>query len=482
MSIQYYLVKAVNSMVSGIMRQMIINSEKYCLLTVISLTMIIVTAGCRVSERNKNSAATEGLRPVVIDDRNIVGDHVTTRPHNRKVIYHAAGGYWYVFYGHGGKDPDGKHRVSWRSSKDGINWSERYTAFEGGSHSSSLDVMATDDKITALIFRPDYYRERANVPEERNGILWFKRQDHDFYLPYEISQYYMSEGDLIPGPVYPVMGGTSYEGLVHYGSLTQDSDGFFWVGGRMERHLEKEPFEAWVSRSSKANDISKWEPHIMLYRAAARGTVAVQVVALDGGKIFAVIYSKSDVKIFGSLYDPKTGRWEKPYVITEGNAESKRAVAAFDPGTNRLHLVYIDNSGALRHKILSHPYEGDDWSPKAGNGSPGFLIDSNVVTKIKAGNDISLSVDTSKVPAHLVVAYQKETPHYRIRWYDGKEWGTGEFQIGIQEPDRYTDEISLIRDYSDQLGLIYYVKPDMKRKGEVHFLKIPKDIFQDNKN
>ncbi len=446
-------------------------------LVVISLTIIIISAACRASEKDKKPAAT-GTRHVIIDDKNIVGDHVTTRPHNRKVIYHAGSGYWYVFYGHGGKDPDGKHRVSWRSSKDGINWSERHTAFEGNSHSSSLDVLLAGDKITVLISRPNYYRELAHVPEVQNGKLWFKRKDHNFYLPYEISQYDVRAGALTQGLVYPVMDGASYEGLVHYGSLTQDSDGFFWVGGRMERHLEEEPFEAWVSRSSKANDISKWEPHVVLYRAAARGTVTIQVVALDSGKVFAVICLKSDMKIFGSLYDPKTGRWTKPYVIAEGNAESKRAVAVFDPGTNRLHLINIDKSGALRHKILSHPYEEDNWSPKAGNEVAGLIIDSNVITKTKAGNDISLSIDTSKVPAHLVAAYQKETPHYRLRWYDGKEWRTGEFQIGIQDPDRYTDEVSLIRDYSDQLGLIYYVKPDRNQKSEVHFLKIPKDIFQ----
>lgn len=453
------------------------NFKKYCLLTVIFLTMI----GCHASDRGKNFVA-EGPRPVIIDDKNIVGDHVTTRPHNRKVIYYAASGYWYVFYGHGGKDPDGKHRISWRSSKDGINWSERRTASEGNSHTSALDVLITGEKITALISRPNYYRELADVPEELNGKFWFKRQDHDFYFPYEITQYQIKEDDLIPGTVYPVMGGTSYGGFVHYGSLTQDSNGFFWVAGRLERHLEKEPFEACVSRSSKANDITKWEPHVMLYRAGGRGTITVQVIALDGGRVFAVVLSKPDEKIYGSLYDPNTGRWEKPYVITEGGAGSKRSVAIFDPGTNRLHLVYIDNSGVLGHKILSSPYKENDWLPKAGSHTAGFIIDSSAVTSIKSGNDISLSIDTSKVPAHLVVAYQKETPHYRLRWYDGKEWATREYLIGIQGPDRYVDEISLIRDYSDQLGLIYYVKPDKKRKGEIHFLKIPKDVFQGNKD
>ena len=131
------------------------------------LTILIFITGCHVSDTINENPSTIGLKPVVIDDRNIKGVHVTTRPHNRKIIYY--GGYWFVFYGHGDKDADGRHRISWRSSQDGINWSERHTAFEGNSHSSSLDVLLTGDRITALISRPDFYREKAGVPELRAG-------------------------------------------------------------------------------------------------------------------------------------------------------------------------------------------------------------------------------------------------------------------------------------------------------------------------
>ncbi len=144
-------------------------------------------------------------------------------------------------------------------------------------------------------------------------------------------------------------------------------------------------------------------------------------------------------------------------------------------------FVYDDDSGELRHKILSSPHKAQDWSPIAGKSTPGIMIDPNVITKITADNHISLSIDTSKVPAHLVVTYHKETLHYRLLYYDGKEWGKKEYRIGIQNSNQYVRELSLIRDFYDKLGLVYYVTSNnagSKSKGELHFQEIPKTIFK----
>ncbi|HDL01490.1 MAG TPA: hypothetical protein ENH23_04580 [candidate division Zixibacteria bacterium] len=419
-------------------------------------------------------------RPVIVDNEHVQKNHVTTRPHNRKIIYDPSSGYWYVFYGHGNKDADGKYRISWRSSKDGVNWSDRHTLHEGNAHASSLDVLLSGDTITAMVFRPHYHRALSGVAELYDGKEWWDRPEDDFPMPYEIMQMKINNGDLSSGPIYTVIPGTT-NAFAHYGSLTRDTAGFFWVGARIVRDGEGNPFQAVVVRSEKAGDISAWQPYTSLFRASGKGTVTVQVIALDDGKVFTVIFSQSDIKVYGSLYDPEADQWESPYIIAEGNSKSKRAVAAFDPSTRRLHLIYINNASDLRHKILSYPYSKSDWLPNAGNTTAGIKIDSDVVTKIKRDNNFSLSIDTSRKPASLAVAYHKGTPHYRMKRYDGEKWGNA-FLVGMQDPERIIDEISMIRDYSDKLGLIYYVLPDGKRgRGEIHFMEIPKNDILLNK-
>lgn len=445
-----------------------------------SIVGLLTIVSCQMPGGTISAGKTLKPPPVLIEGENIRGFHVSTRPHNRKVIYDPRSGYRFVFYGHGGKDPDGRYRISWRSSKDGLKWSDAHTAFEGNAHSSSTDVLLTKDKISMLIFRPHYYRRKAGLPEVREGRAWYDCPEDNFFLPYEICQYKIQNGDLIPGKIFTVMAGSAFDRRPHYGSLTRDSKGYFWVGARALSDDGREQFEAWVSRSVQADDISEWQSPQVLYQAKGEGTLTVQVVALDEGRVYCVLFSQPDVGIYGTLYDPQRSQWESPYLISEGNAASKRAVASFDPGSRRLHLVYIDNAGTLRHKILAAPYRQEDWSPKAGIHVPGTEIAANVTTGCGINDNISISIDTSRSPAPLVVAYHQQTPHYKLRRYNGRAWDREEIPIGMQDSTRYVDEISLIRNFSDKLGLIYYVLPRNQQHGALYFLEIPKRMVPDN--
>jgi hypothetical protein len=445
---------------------------------VLSITpLLLMLFACQQIEGETELSSVHLPDPVVVDKSNVRRRHVSTRPHNRKIIYYPAGGYWFVFYGHGDKDPDGKHRISWRSSNDGIRWSKRHTAFEGNSHSSSVDVLLSGDRVIMLVFRPHYYREKAAIPEFRNGKQWYDRPEEDFFLPYEICQLRIKGGDLIPGPIYTVMNGTAFKGRPHYGSLVQDSEGYFWVGARAFTDGVKSPYQVWVARSQRKNDISKWQSHDVIFTTTRSGTVVVQLVALDMGRVFAVIFSSGERKIYGTLYDPSKGQWDHPYVVAEGNGESKRPVALFDPGSERMHLVTIDNSGALRHKILKAPFGIHDWTPAAGMEIPGIMIVRDIRTSPSMDNNISLAIDTSRIPAPMIAAYHKETPHYYLRRYNGQRWEETEYPVGIRDEHRYADEISLIKDYSVKLGMIYYVMPSEGERGELHFVEIPGSAF-----
>ena len=66
-----------------------------------------------------------GVTDVLVDGEHCRGAHVSTRPHNRKVIYHGSSGTWFVFHGTGhwldklGDAGLGKEMLAWRVSKDG---------------------------------------------------------------------------------------------------------------------------------------------------------------------------------------------------------------------------------------------------------------------------------------------------------------------------------------------------------------------------
>ena len=443
-------------------------------LLLVSMITLIIPAGCNMTGDN-TSQVLKGTISSIVDKGNFKESHVTTRPHNRKVIYHASSSYWYVFYGNGRREPEGEPRICWKSSKDGIHWSKRHTAYEGNCFSSSVDVLLTGDKITMLIFRQFYYRKAAGIPAKIDEKFRHDRA-YDFSMPYEISQFKIKNGELIPGPIYTIIRGTIQTGFAHYGSLAQDTRGFFWVGARINRVKEDKPRRALVVRSSRPGDISKWQPATDLFKASGNGTITTQVIALDEGKVFCIIFSQPDVKIYGTLYNPETEKWQTPYVIAQGNHNSKRVVASFDPGSKHLHLVYINDSDMLMYKMLSTPYGEKNWTPFAGSNVRGIEIASKVTTWPWTDNNISLSIDTSTVPAHLVVAYHHKTPHYRIRFYNGKNWAQKDIPIGDQKTNRIADEISMIRNFSEKLGLIYYLRPEKNSSnGEVHFIELPKD-------
>ena len=63
-----------------------------------------------------------GVTDVLVDGENCRGAHVSTRPHNRKVVFHKSSGTWFVFYGAGhwteelGDEGRKKEMIVWRAS------------------------------------------------------------------------------------------------------------------------------------------------------------------------------------------------------------------------------------------------------------------------------------------------------------------------------------------------------------------------------
>jgi len=79
-----------------------------------------------------------------------------------------------------------------------------------------------------------------------------------------------------------------------------------------------------------------------------------------------------------------------------------------------LHLLYPDERGDIRHKILSAPYSPDNWSPKAGEDIPGELVVTGTDDDLTIALDYSLNPATikPKIPTQCVKITSRPEERY----------------------------------------------------------------------
>ena len=404
-----------------------------------------------------------GVTDVLVDGENCRGAHVTTRPHNRKVVYHAPSGTWFVFYGTGhwmdklGDAGGEKEMIAWRSSRDGITFSAFATAIAGQQgHSSSTDVLLVGDRIYLTETRWGYWRQKAGIPWKKDGKAWYYRSTPDramFFVPFEVFPFEMVGNRLISGKEAQALPGDAHvaHGGPHYGSITRDTNGYLWVAARAQSPKHGWP-ATWVARTSSPDDITTWEPHHVLFKSSGPGSHAPQIIALDEGWVACLLFVKYEKITVLYLSGPDSRDWGDPHVIGDGY-QSKRACAVFDPGSRCLHVVYTDAQGDARHRALTAPYGPGDWLPQL--EKPGTLVAE------KAGindgdDDLSLSVNLSQNPAPLALVHRGPDLHLHLRYCNGKNWSTKDVKIGVRDTDWICDEASAVVDFSHGLGFVYW--------------------------
>ncbi|HIE30353.1 TPA: hypothetical protein EYP66_24095, partial [Candidatus Poribacteria bacterium] len=320
------------------------------LTTIFSLFLVHLTLAEEETMPKKTSrpgAELPGVTDVLVDGENCRGWHVSTRPHNRKVIYHAPSQTWFVFYGTGhwmdklGDAGLEKEMIAWRASKDGETFSALTPAVVGNGHSSSTDVLLVGDRIYLTETRWGFWRQKAGVPWKKDGKVFYRRSTADrpmFFVPYEVFPFDIVGDRLVAGEPAEVLPGDKHVSHAgpHYGSMTRDTNGYFWVAARAV--ADAKGLATWVARTIRPNDITAWKPHTVLFKSAGPGTHAPQILALDEGRVACVLFVKYEQRTVVYLYDPDSRTWGEPQIIGEGY-ESKRASAVFDPGSRRLHVV-----------------------------------------------------------------------------------------------------------------------------------------------
>jgi len=341
------------------------------------------------------AAEPENITDVLVDGENCRGFHVSTRPHNRKVVYHAPGRTWFIFYGTGhwmeklGEEGGDRELIAWRSTRDGKTFTPFSPAIRGQGHSSSTDVMLTGDRLYASVTRFGYWRQKAGIPWKADGKVYYHRSTTDrpmFYVPYEVYSFEIDGDRLVAVDRAEALPGDRHVGHAgpHYGSMTRDTDGHVWVAARAL--AGKSGFSTWVARTTRPDDISAWDPHTVLFTSAGPGSHAPQIIVLDEGRVACVLFVKHEQMTFLFLFDPKRGAWGEPQIVGKGY-ESKRASAVFDPGSGKLHIVYIDSAGDARHRSLVAPFRPGNWSPPL--DKPGNLVAEHAGTN-KGDDDLSL--------------------------------------------------------------------------------------------
>jgi len=393
------------------------------------------------------------------------GAHMTTRPHNRHLIYHAGTDTWYAFVGTG-KALDERGANALLTSRDGRTWKVQHLFCRGYGTSSSQDALLVGNKIFLLYWPVDWKKY-----DPRYGGTPI-----DAPIEYKVREYFLgpSPGSTLRFRDFTAIRGRFLSERHFYGSICRDSRGYFWIGTRCYSEQLKGVTRAFVTRSSHPDDLSTWQQPMEIGRRRGN-SVAVDLSALDDGKVIAINHyspfsrDRGEPVIAAAVYDPQTG-WSPEIVVARGNASHRlRGVAEFDPASKRLHLLYPDERGDIRHKILSAPYGPNDWSPKAGEDVPGRLVVAGV------DDDISIALDYSKKPATITLVYRKNGTVYR-KDYDGQKWLENDTPL-VHVP-QHSAELSLNLDASKKLGLLF-VDTEPQRGRVIKFLELPR--FEPNR-
>jgi hypothetical protein len=360
--------------------------------------------------------------------------HVTTRPHNRKLVYDPNTGNYFAFFGIG-TDSDGRDRNRWKSSGNGVTWTSGGQAYyEGTGHSSSQDALYDGDKIVYLYFRYPTSNDRT----------------------YSVKTFTIDGLNLIDnGAGTALMSWTHPGSGGFYGSLTKDSLGYYWTAVRLVDWAAN-PVEqkTGIFRSTNPNDPTSFQssPDV-LTPINYDGNSVPDVIALDNGQVIVISKQETDYWLSGtkesellvSLYLPGQG-WQPTYTLLGGSDISNRirTVAEFDHQTQTLHLFYGDTNGNLRHLTLSSQYGQSDWSSK-----PGTLVSSGMNPNDE--QDISMCLDFKTNPAGIYAAYLNQN-RYKIRYHDGSSWGP-EQPFGDQGSP--VNEVSMLKDCSHKVAALY---------------------------
>jgi len=326
-------------------------------------------------------------------------NHCTTRQFQHQTFCHE--GVWFVFYS------DGTNFRYQTSADGGKTWRRAdHPVAPAPNGSSSFDVLTVGDAV---------YISHALFPQGR----------YDVNAPYAKDPKrrgeYRHEGRVkkgrIEGRAIRWLPDVTLGFSPDYCNLVRDTGGHLWIFSR-----QAQQGVAW--RTRRPDDVREWLPKAVCI--PHKGRHALDAAALDGGKLYAASLLTTEGTLYGNLYDGNA--WgPQPTLIARGltrvAGDDRRLSLEFDPARKRLHLVYVDVQGVLRHRHLDSPYRAEHWRPAL--ASPGRELARGVFTA-------AVSIDTSRTPCELIITYgierylgrdrRRRMGELVARRFDGQHW------------------------------------------------------------
>jgi len=204
------------------------------------------------------------------------GGHLTTRAHNRHLIYDSASGTWYAFVGTSKalvKEAAGANALF--LSKDGKSWKLEHIFCEGYGTSSSQDALLVGERLYLLHWPNDWQRW-----DERYGGT-----PGEYPVEYRVRTYKLSKEKLIYRDDTAIQ--CTNHRLHFYGSIARGTDGYLWLGSRFGSKAAQEYTAAYITRSALPDDASAWLESVEVGRRRGN-SVAPDLSALEGGQIIAI--------------------------------------------------------------------------------------------------------------------------------------------------------------------------------------------------
>jgi hypothetical protein len=418
--------------------------------------------------------------------------HSLTRGHNRKVVYDATHGHWYVFWLRNDGEPtyDAETEgVVYQASSDGLTWTEPVVVEPGQLGGiTAWDVIRHDGRLFLLGL--------TKHPDPAEGTIKYAVRELGIN----------PDGSLTigaPQVVHDNSGGDST--TVHfYGSLLRDGEGYFWVAARVGDSSPNT--HADVIRSTQPDSILAWgpsgavgpaangewvDPYAKSERSMLRGTIANRLLDLGPHGVGLITYNKADGReaapagriLFVRNPTRTHDGWEPTsLVLTEranqfirqgsragadpSRLDDRRFAAVVDPATQIIHVAYVagDSDGpdnaVLRYFTLAPPYGMADKSDET------VLVNAEV-------DGVHLSMDTRTSAATLYLFYvandtvTNDDPRFQVRmvrntgtgWSDPLNISEGKGVVRYPQPPERTggDEIVVAYQTSERMPEGHYL-------------------------
>lgn len=368
--------------------------------------------------------------------------HSTTRG-TIDLVYRNQGN-WFAF--HAASQGPGQAN-GFQTSPDGINWSTLKT---GSGYNNTAFELAR-----SYLFENDTITRAFPVDRDPNPSSYNMET-------------YIGEGTIIGTDI---IWDTLKVAIPYNSTTTGDSTWFYYVDlkrdstGRIHFtgcHIDtaSDKNSIFWNRALNANNLSQWEtPTDILHgNFGSNGVDAHENIQLRNDEVYVLGRTHSNTYVPGSprgFYGIhyNGSHWEstwKKLGTSDGISGSDRRLSGiYDPTSETIHCVFIDDNKDMYHCTLSSPFNSSDWTTPV-------LVKSNAFT-------CTMGIDTTVSPARIALVYGDELidsggrHHYGdlyLKWYNNSQWESNDLLISENTTD-YNWYPNMIRDSSGDIGVMY---------------------------